>query len=65
MRAIGGNALVTNFGRWIWGNQISLPKATNVIAVVGTKFREAIAFDMFFSTLLNEKDYERIQYSLE
>ena len=35
MRESGGNAL--NFGRWIWGDQISSPKTMNVIAVVGTK----------------------------
>ena len=34
---IGGNALVTKFERWIWGDQISSSKATNVIAAVGTK----------------------------
>ena len=35
MYAIGGNAM--NFGWWIWGDQISSPKSTNVIAAVGTK----------------------------
>ena len=32
MRESGGNALATNLGRWIWGDQISLPKTMNVIA---------------------------------
>ena len=39
MCTIGGNALATNFGRWIWGDQISSPKATNVIAAEGTKIK--------------------------
>ena len=41
MYTIGGNALAMNFGRWIWGDQISSPKATNVIAAVGTKLNLA------------------------
>ena len=36
MFAVGENALATNFGRWIWGNQISSTKAMNAIAAVGT-----------------------------
>ena len=39
MWPIGGNDLATNFGRWILGDQISSPNATNVIATVGTKFK--------------------------
>ena len=38
MRAVGGNALATNFERWTWGDQISMPKAKNVIAAVGVKY---------------------------
>ena len=42
MRTIGGNALTTIFWGWIIGDQVSSSKATNVIAVVGTKFKHAV-----------------------
>ena len=45
MRAIGENALATNFGRWIWGDQISSPKTMNVIAAVGSKHKRHFTID--------------------
>ena len=36
-RRMPGGALAINFGRWIWGDQILLPKTMNVIAAVVTK----------------------------
>ena len=36
------DALERNFGQWIWGDQISLPKTMNVIAAVGTKHNSSV-----------------------
>ena len=57
MRASGGNFLATNFGRWIWGNQISSPKTINVMTAVETTHKNDIDAIVKVWMFLDQKSF--------
>ena len=69
MCASGEKALVTKFGRWIWGDQVSLSKTMNVIVAVGTNqvskpAKTSNKYHSFGNTVLLKKHHSFYEHQL-